>query len=569
MPGRDNIEQFDNTIQGIQPNSRGGEAFAMEGRRVGAFYHQIGQDFAGDIKTMGDAYVEHQTTEELSHFQLNASRFEIGEEINRRQFFSQHGDEPDAVQKYMEGFDERANELVGHLQTERGQAYGAEWISKAREALGMRAIGDAGEMQAATLTNNMAATENNYAALAGMDFTRVPEMLDKVDQLYKTQAPALADPGRWAQLSGERARIAKAGVVMSAYAGLALRAKSEFAETGQTSATYDQTAKMLTASTWFENLNDKEQLQVKDDMERAKSQGLEQYRANATQDQRAQTLQGESALADVSGVIYNSLIPGSPALDTRKTFAALDQLQKQYPMLAEKVDHLRQLTIERAGHDADHTEPVPGGWNTIAARVSVAPGQPGYLDDTTLAQMVNNGQIDMEQAGKAREMRESAKDPAYAAGLKRVNEVIATFKPLLTRSSNPGGVAGAGGMPPLAAIGHSSIDPQGDIAWGIAQQEAQAEFSQIAAKEGPAKAAQVLTDPSNAGYIGNFLKFWQNIAHSPDAAGMAHQVAALRAAHGLPPLPGLEGYGGSNAPGATIKMPNGQSASDYLRSKGL
>lgn len=60
-----NIETYSNQMEGPQPTDRGSSAFAMEGRRVGAFYHQIGESVGGAVARVGEDVQKHETRVEL------------------------------------------------------------------------------------------------------------------------------------------------------------------------------------------------------------------------------------------------------------------------------------------------------------------------------------------------------------------------------------------------------------------------------------------------------------------------------------------------------------------------
>lgn len=62
------IRQYDSekALQGIQPQERGVEAWQMEGRRVGQFFHQTGEEVGGAIKEVATAVENHDTMQEIS-----------------------------------------------------------------------------------------------------------------------------------------------------------------------------------------------------------------------------------------------------------------------------------------------------------------------------------------------------------------------------------------------------------------------------------------------------------------------------------------------------------------------
>jgi hypothetical protein len=62
------IRQYESekALQGIQPQERGVEAWQMEGRRVGQFYHQIGDEVGGAVKEVGNIVETHDSMQEIS-----------------------------------------------------------------------------------------------------------------------------------------------------------------------------------------------------------------------------------------------------------------------------------------------------------------------------------------------------------------------------------------------------------------------------------------------------------------------------------------------------------------------
>lgn len=61
------VKPYEAPDQPIRPSDRGTEAFAMAGRRVGAFYHQEGEELGGAIKAAGDTADRFIAHSEISH----------------------------------------------------------------------------------------------------------------------------------------------------------------------------------------------------------------------------------------------------------------------------------------------------------------------------------------------------------------------------------------------------------------------------------------------------------------------------------------------------------------------
>lgn len=61
------IVEYRNPVGGLTPNNIGAEAYAQEGRRVGAFYHSSGQQLGGTVSSLGREYQGYLTQQDISH----------------------------------------------------------------------------------------------------------------------------------------------------------------------------------------------------------------------------------------------------------------------------------------------------------------------------------------------------------------------------------------------------------------------------------------------------------------------------------------------------------------------
>lgn len=61
------IRQYDAPIEDVRPSNAGAEAFAMAGRRIGAFYHQTGEEISGAVKAAGDTVERFAAHAEITH----------------------------------------------------------------------------------------------------------------------------------------------------------------------------------------------------------------------------------------------------------------------------------------------------------------------------------------------------------------------------------------------------------------------------------------------------------------------------------------------------------------------
>lgn len=62
-----NITEYTSPVEGIRADDRGTNAYQQEGRRLGGFYHQMGQDIGNTTAQVGQLVEKHQSFQEISH----------------------------------------------------------------------------------------------------------------------------------------------------------------------------------------------------------------------------------------------------------------------------------------------------------------------------------------------------------------------------------------------------------------------------------------------------------------------------------------------------------------------
>lgn len=140
-----NIPEYESTMaqRGLEPSDRGTQAFAMEGRRVGAFYHQIGEDIGGTIKTLGDEYEQHVTTQQVSQGYKTASDLSYGlNEDLKQKLKNADPNDPNVIPEWRAQVMEPAiQKFQESFTTQRSKAWGMAQADDMRRELTRSALG--------------------------------------------------------------------------------------------------------------------------------------------------------------------------------------------------------------------------------------------------------------------------------------------------------------------------------------------------------------------------------------------------------------------------------------------
>lgn len=162
-----NIEEFNAGSGEIAPSDRGTQAAAMEGRRVGAFYHQMGQDIGGTTASLGDQFVRHQTQQEMLHLYSSGVDLEnnLRDSWNAYANAPENKGKPDLSRSFMSDV---ATPLIenwqGHAQTEGGQKFAGEYGAKVRQNLFEHTASEQGAIDATTAHQNVVSAIDGLSA---------------------------------------------------------------------------------------------------------------------------------------------------------------------------------------------------------------------------------------------------------------------------------------------------------------------------------------------------------------------------------------------------------------------
>lgn len=225
-----NITEYTNPVDGLNPSNEGIEAAVQSGRRIGTFYHQIGQDLGGDVTQLGDQYNQHAGQQEIlagsAHLvKLNA---DIDQQINdfaKRSTLdpsdpqyvdpNNHAILGQAQQQFADVYDN----FGAQFKTKAGQAWAQENINRSAAHVYEKTSADMSTMAGLAAVRNLSDTVNTSAAAVHADPSSLSTTLDNFDTtIAHTVASGTLDADTAGRLQ-IKAQEDKAQMVMSAARG--------------------------------------------------------------------------------------------------------------------------------------------------------------------------------------------------------------------------------------------------------------------------------------------------------------------------------------------------------------
>lgn len=153
-----NIEEFNAGSGELVPSDRGTQAAAMAGRRIGTFYHQMGEDLGGGIAQMGQQLERHQTQQEMLHLYSSGVDLENTLQDSWKAYANDPANKgkPDLARTFMS---ETAGPLIenwqGHATTDGGQRFAAEYGARVRQNLFEHTAAEQGVIDSVTAHTNV------------------------------------------------------------------------------------------------------------------------------------------------------------------------------------------------------------------------------------------------------------------------------------------------------------------------------------------------------------------------------------------------------------------------------
>lgn len=183
------IREFDAPQLQIRPNEAGTDAAAQAGRRIGAFYHQMGQDIGGSVQKLGDAYEEHQATQEISHGLASYAQGLNGlsQQWNATAKSADPND-PTIGQQFHDGTVQPwIEQWQSSFKTEAGKKWAATKAGELQQHMYEKTAADMSTLAGDAAITNMETAKNNFSQLVMND----PSSHDMAQQAWRDSVEAM------------------------------------------------------------------------------------------------------------------------------------------------------------------------------------------------------------------------------------------------------------------------------------------------------------------------------------------------------------------------------------------
>lgn len=465
--------------RGLQPSNLGVEAFEMEGRRVGSFYHQIGESLDSGMKTLGAAVEQHQT----QSYVLAAGRHLAEMQANHQaawDTFIKKADLSDHTQvdAFRQGMEKDYGDFIATAPNDKAKMWATEQINEQRRSMYARTAADASTMAGAEGMVNHAIMLSTEKSNVYNDLDQLGVSLKRIGAVNETilSNPNIS-PEHAAQLRAEEFNDA-AALTYNALRGAIAR---------------DPVA----GEKLIESLPQAQQYLGGTQLAELHSYAEEQHRAQLhdaawqqEQDLKNARLAWDQKWTDLQLEGYGPDGVWRAPKDYNKRLAALGGMPGADP---EKITMGMNRGEEalRAQINGTYTQDNQNVRDSFFSRLALPPGDPNALTATEIEQAVGRGDLSDHTAGQLREgVQRSHNDPSYNENWGQLNRVIDGFKTSFTKTN------------PLSGV----VTPVGDVAYGKFQQAVwNAWQAEIRAGKKPGEAEQDLTNPSSPNYIGRLV----------------------------------------------------------------
>lgn len=501
-----NIQEVDAGSGQLTVPERGSDAYAQMGRRVGSFYHSIGEDIGGTVKTLGDQYVEHQTNQEVNN--LYAATTTAEQNLQRAwQTYSTdpaNKGRPDLAASFMADHVKPVlEELASHAQTDTGKRLAAEEVARVSQNVFHSTIADQSDLDSAQWHNNSLQTMSNIAAGALSDPSTTDQRIGDWMRVAENTIPSTVTAGQRATLLTQFQNEGAQRIALAGYLGGIEAGKAQLAAGGATSPALDAVRRDITAQRNFQYLSPAQQAELSERVDQAEARGKEMYHQGQVVTREALKTEGAANYAQIDTAITNAITSGQPVTPAMRQ--AIDDYSTRYGAtnpgevhsLNEAWSHATTLEQE---HRVQRTDPAT--WADVQTRVALPPTDPHALTDSQLADMWSAGKLSTDDYKLARELRsKTATDPAMKVALEQFH----TWQGHMIS-----------GLPMGSGRG---------VAAGIFQHDSTATFMQwVASGETPAAALDIMTNPQNNKNFMQSFDAYRRAARQTDAAAYLRQA---------------------------------------------
>lgn len=531
-----NIEQYNSTaeMKGIQPSNLGVEAEEQAGRRVGAFYHQIGDETSRTVTTLGQQYDDHVTQQQVLQATSAMTKMHSAE-LDDWNAFEKNADPNDhtAVQAFRDKWDAQYQTIADHMSTDRGKEAISMQVASQRRSMYETTAAGASAMAGIAAEQNLNSTIDQASANAYRDPSKADDQMGAVRLAASAAAssPNL-DAESAAKIQAHYLELGGRQIAMAKFQKM-IRTNPEAAD-GEID--HDDMANQYLTAEERNSLHDQVREQVRTNNEDALHQAAAQ-KAKDTADFNVKLDQVYAATwkDDGHGGVIQTTPPNAAQI--------LQDLSKTPGADPEKIkalgDAFSKATKDAIDGTDARTDPATYQW--FASKIGTPHGFTTSQVDNGYAQ----GKLSKDDYTTLRAAARDDKslDPKEASGQAYLNKSLENLKGTITRSNDLG-----------------NTDPTGDGRYAQMFRDAHVDYDRLHAAHPEMTGEQVvdwMMDPNKAGsfvtQIGNY--------QTNNKQGMAAVLAATRAGGGGGGLPDLPNKG------LPPRTP-GESVSDYLKRTG-
>jgi hypothetical protein len=515
-----NIVQYDSPTNGIEPNDRGPQAFAMEGRRVGAFDHQIGEDVSQTTQKLAATVEAHQSFGEISQLSAVAATTHNSLDASMQAAFKDPAalNNPNAARDWETTTLEPAlATLQAGPQTKAGQMYAQEQVARMRTYFHEKAVGTQAQVAGDALVTNLDQTLNQASFQVHSDPSAASGDLARGTYSAGLEAMIQAHPELTAEQVGAFRAHSEKGLeqlTMAQGQGMidnevnnrlaAVRGGAQM-DTSSLKAMDD-----ISSGGPFANYLSNEQ---RDQLLAYGRQKVAAMEHDAMQSREALKTQQKQDYQTAAKNVYAAGIQADGTWAPPKNIgAAIVQLSR---MPGADVSELREFGNMSTTYLADNASgrlvnSNPTVFSNLMGRIGIQPGQPNALSRAEIYQAAARRQLSTHDASMLTDAMDKAEhDPATSELHTRFNEFITGVKQTVGGKADPMG---------------NIVDPDGAQRVYKLQADGMDSINNFMAQgHSVSEAEQMYLSPQGKGYLGNRL---QNYLPPQSKAGLAQ--AAVR-----------------------------------------
>jgi BarA-like signal transduction histidine kinase len=522
-----NIQEYDANAT-IRPDDRGTQAFAMEGRRVGAFYHQEGQALGQGLKEAGDVLGQHQEFQEISHGTAQgATLMNNLHQSLEDTLKNADPNDPSTMAKWRDTVMEpQLQTFQDAFQTKAGKMWAMQHASALRQNLTEKGMADQSTIAGDAAVANLQTTLNQTGATVYQD----PTSANLARGVYDNSVEALikASPNMTADTAAAlrlHAQEGKAQITIAQYKGMIDKNPAAGLKAVQDgSPELDQ----------YTDQSQRGELQRYG--ETSARLGIEAQKAQAAQVRQQNEDAGKAAASQLRA---NMIGPDGTPFVTPQIVAQYKALVGKYGQYIPGETSALGNVIEannKANIDRTYQQTNPKVYDIMMTGIGKPVGTPGALTPEMVDNAYAKGQLSGHDHTFFHEAIERAgKNPDVGETQRVMTEALAALKPQVGKTDAFGNL-----FAPEAAANFYRLqsDTQNTIdnlrAAGQTEQQIRAD----------------LLSPTGAHFIGNP----NSVKNYTITTKASAQMAAMRARMTATPAPGQGGQGGATtgAPAAGL-----------------